>query len=65
MKSPTPIEIGRPAPFAVLLQRTLLPKFLPSKKEMELQLAGYRENKMPHKAFYWDNDTRAYGEVGL
>lgn len=65
MANVSPVEIGRPAPLAVILLATLLPRFIASKNEMELQLAGYRENKMPHKAFYWDNDTRAYKEVGL
>ena len=59
-----PITIGRPAPFAVVLLATLMPRFLPSKKELELQTAGFKENKMPFRAFYWDNDTRAYEEVG-
>ena len=65
---PTPntsITIGRPAPFALVLLATLLPKFVASKKDMELQIAGYRENKMPFRAFYWDNATMAYEEVGL
>jgi hypothetical protein len=64
MKTKSPKEIGLPAPFATVLMIGLQPRFWQTKKEFDLQCAGFKENRMPFKAYYWDNDTRCYEEVG-
>jgi len=64
MKTKSPTTVGLPAPFAIVLLSTLQPRYFSTDKEFRLQLAGFKENRMAHVAYYWDNDVRRYEEVG-